>query len=404
MMHRIRLRIFVLALCCWPLCAVAGDWPQFRGPNNDGYSADTSLPIDFSDASVAWKAELPSKGVSSPIVVGDKVFVTCSSGPQQNRLHVLCFDAVSGRQLWERTFWATGRTLINPLTAVAANTPASDGKSVVAMFSSNDLVCLDLAGNLKWFRGLAYDFPGAGNDIGMASSPQIVGDTVIAQVESQGEAFAAGIDMATGETRWQLEREHRDGHCSPTIVPGAKAGEETILLQSPRRLTGHDPRTGVVKFEYAAECDSITSPVSDGETIFLPAGGITALKLQAGVQTPTAAWTANKLKPGASSPVVHAGRIYTSNRAGVLQSADASTGEPIAQVRLKGPFWATPLLTDTHLVAVNQDGLVQVVQLGDKLELVGSRALDEPVLGSPAAADGAVYVRGDKHLWKFVRK
>ena len=162
-------------------------------PHSNSVSPDAQPPAEWSETkNVAWKVELPGRGPSSPIVVGDRVIVTCSSGVKQDRLHVLCFDAKDGKRLWERQFWATGRTLSHPASANAACTPASDGKLIFAFYSSNDLACLDLDGNLKWFRGLAYDFPHAGNDVGMSSSPLVVGDVVVAQVECQGDSFAAG--------------------------------------------------------------------------------------------------------------------------------------------------------------------------------------------------------------------
>ena len=108
---------------------------------------------------VAWKTAIPGRGVSSPILVAGKVIVTAASGFKQDRLHVLCIDAKTGPIDWERQFWATGRTLCHPTSSVAANTPSSDGKRIFAFFSSNDLACLDLDGNLLWYRGLTHDFP-----------------------------------------------------------------------------------------------------------------------------------------------------------------------------------------------------------------------------------------------------
>src|SRR6185436_7297544 len=124
---------------------------------------------------LAWKTDLPGRGLSSPIIIGDKIFVTSCSGPKQQRLHVLCFNASNGAKLWERQFWATGRTMCQPKMSVAAPTPASDGERIVAIFSSNDIVCLDLDGNLLWLRGLGRDYPNASNSVGMSSSLLLAG-------------------------------------------------------------------------------------------------------------------------------------------------------------------------------------------------------------------------------------
>src|SRR5262249_31558047 len=132
------MRLVSLACLTAFLTLVAGaDWRQFRGTDSTGQAADT-LPQTFAPAkNVAWKADLPGRGVSSPIVVGGRVFVTASGGLRQDRLHVLAFDAASGKRLWQRSFWATGPTASHPKTAMAAPTPTSDGKHVVALFATN---------------------------------------------------------------------------------------------------------------------------------------------------------------------------------------------------------------------------------------------------------------------------
>src|SRR5262249_14594580 len=180
------------------LTAAGADWRQFRGNNSDGLAPD-EVPRQFSaDENVAWKAELPGRGPSSPIVVGDRVLVTAADGPRQDRLLVLAFDARSGRRLGQRTFWGTGPTACHPKTSMAAPTPASDGRRVVALFATNDLVCLGLDGNVLWLRSLYEEEPGATDGRGLASSPLLVGDTIVLHVENQNRPFAAGIDLKTG--------------------------------------------------------------------------------------------------------------------------------------------------------------------------------------------------------------
>src|SRR5688572_27351018 len=128
----------------------AGDWPQFRGPSGNSVVNDPALPTKIEAKNIQWAIDLPGRGLSSPIIVGDRIFVTCATGPKQDRLHVICFNAKDGTKRWERQFTATGRTMAHEKTSVAAPTPASDGERVFAIFSSNDLVCLDLEGNLIW--------------------------------------------------------------------------------------------------------------------------------------------------------------------------------------------------------------------------------------------------------------
>ncbi len=127
------------------------DWKNFRGPNSSGFAPGVAdLPTELSSESIAWKVSLPGRGLGSAIIVGDKVFITAASGPDQKRLHIFCFAAKDGAPLWERQFWATGRTMTQSKTCVAAPTPATDGESIFALFSSNDLICLDLEGCLLY--------------------------------------------------------------------------------------------------------------------------------------------------------------------------------------------------------------------------------------------------------------
>lgn len=385
------------------LPAVGADWPQFRGTASNSVSRDTQPPKDWSETeNVAWKVALPGRGPSSPIVVGSRVFVTCSSGVNQDRLHVVCFDAASGKQLWERQFWATGRTLSHAASANAAPTPASDGQLLFAFFSSNDLVCLDLEGNLKWLRGLAHDFPAAGNDVGMASSPLVVGDVVVAQVECQGDSFATGVDKHTGESRWRIARPKEAGWCSPVLMRGENGAPDQVLLQSPSKLTAHDPATGKQLWAYETACDGISSAVTGGGVVYVPSKGLTALK-PSGTSTETV-WNSPGIQPGAASVILDSGRLFAINRAGVMVCASAADGQIAWRTRLDGEFWGTPALVGNRLYCVTQKGTSQVVEIsadGRKGEIVGRGKLDGTIQSSPAVSNGALYVRSDQHLWKI---
>jgi outer membrane protein assembly factor BamB len=393
-----------LTFCYLVVAFCAADWLQFRGPESNSASPDAPPPVQWSETDgIAWKAELPGRGPSSPIVVGDRVVVTCSSGIKQDRLHVLCFDAHSGKPLWERQFWATGRTLSHPSSANAAPTPASDGRLIFAFYSSNDLACLDLDGNLKWFRGLAHDFPHAGNDVGMSSSPLVIGEVVIVQVECQGDSFATGVDKLTGESRWRIPRPREASWASPTVLRGATPQQDLVLLQSPSQITAHDPASGQQRWAYRVACDGISSAVASEGTVYVPSKGMTALKPSLGPE-PDVLWNAPMLQPGAASPLIDGRNLFAINRAGVLVCANAADGQIVWRVRLEGEFWGTPVLAGKRLYCISQKGQGQVVQISDdgrRGEIVGGGQLDGTFQCSPAISDGALYVRSDQHLWKI---
>jgi outer membrane protein assembly factor BamB len=359
-------------------------------------------PSKFSDKeNVAWKADLPGRGVSGPIVVSGKVFVTSASGARRDRLHVLCFDCKTGRLEWEREYWATGRTFCHPTSSVAAPTPCSDGKHIYAFYSSNDLVCLDLDGNLKWLRGLTHDHPTAANDVGMSSSPVVVGETVIVQVESYGDSFVAGINTRNGETRWKIPRPQAFNWVSPSVLRGKTAADDSVILQSGKTVEAVRPETGETIWRHEIACTNIPSTTSDGETLFVPAEGLTAFRGAPGSAARKLLWSQNRLGPGSASPVARDGKVYVL-RGTVLVCGDAETGEVLWQVRVRGQrFWATPVLVDKHLYLASAEGLVQVVDVSGKGKIIGESDAAEPIYGTPAVADGGLYLRTDKRLWKI---
>lgn len=382
--------------------AVAGDWRQFRGPAANGASPETGLPSTFEgDRSIAWKAALPGRGLSSAIVVGDRVFVTCASGPRQQRLHVVCFRASDGAKLWERQFWATGRTMCQEKTCVAAPSPASDGQYLFALYSSNDLVCLDLEGNLIWLRGLTADYPNASNSLGMTSSLAVADGTVIAQIENDSESFTAGLDAPTGVNRWKLSRPKIANWVSPVVWPGP-GGKTLVFLQSNKGSATVEVATGAVRWELKEAASSIPSSTVAGGVLFVPVHGLTAFAADSTGPAPRELWRSGQLRPGTASPLVLGERIFTVNDAGVLTCGAVADGKRLWQLRLKGPISASPVAAENHVYLVSEKGVVQVVDVAKtEGEVTGELDLGATVLSTPAIANGALYVRSDGTLWKL---
>lgn len=394
-----KLKIISLGLA---VCATvsAEDWQQFRGPDGNGVSRETSLPILVNGTnSIAWRADLPGEGLSSPIILGDKIFVTCSGGVKQQRLYVICFDVRNGSKLWERQLWATGRTMCHKKTAVAAPTPASDGKHIVAIFSSNDIACFDLDGNLVWFRGIGRDYPNASNSLGMSSSLVIAEGVVVAQVESESDAFTVGLDLATGINRWKLERHKSANWTSP--LKFKQAGKELVVLQSPKEVSIVEPATGRLIWNYTNGASSTPSSTLDGDKLYVPSQGLTALQLSSDPEAPKQLWRSNQLKPGTPSPTVLGGKVFSLNDGGVLSCGDTTTGERRWQLRLKGPFSASPVVAGNYIYCVSEKGVVQVIDPSKpEGEVIGELELGETILSTPSIANGAIYFRSDARLWK----
>ncbi len=406
--------VVLLTVGLWATCqTLQADWKQFRGPQGAGVAAAgqdlPSLWDRVTGENIAWKAELPGRGLSAPVVVGGKVILTACSGPRQDRLHVLAFDKKSGKQLWHRQFWSTGRTMCHRKTNVAAPTPVADENAIYAFYSTNDVVCLSLDGRLRWLRGLTFDYPNASNSLGMASSPVATENTLILQLENDSESFAIGLNKQTGENRWKIDRPRMANWTSPVLLPvNPDSLGPVVLLQSSQGLAAYEADTGKALWEFSEGASTIPSTAVGGGLVFVPSDGLTALRPSLDRRgQPEKLWSDNRLAPSTPSPAVYQGRIYTVNRSGVLRCASAEDGELLWQLRLEGRFSSTPVIADHRLYLFNEEGLGHVVDLrpdvDTKERIVGQNDLAEEILCTPAISDKAMFVRSNQHLWKISR-
>ncbi|MGD9126126.1 MAG: PQQ-binding-like beta-propeller repeat protein [Planctomycetia bacterium] len=398
------------------LLNMAADWPQFRGPTSNAVAPDADrVPDDLFDMKtgegIAWKVDLPGEGASTPIVIGKKIIVTSSDGLKkdrdQDRLYISAYDVDSGKLLWQRRFQPTGYTTIHPLGSIANATPATDGKYLVAVFSSNDVVCLDLDGNLLWHRGLTYEHPQARHDTGMACSPLLIDGAAVIQVENQGDSFIEAINLADGKTRWHIPGKKKTVWTTPNRLP-QEDGKDLILLQSSKQLAALDPATGKAVWKHEIDCNTVASTVVQDGLIYLPARGLNALKpvgASEGEEPVETVWSQKKMRSYASSPIVHEGRAYVLKPPSILVCADVKTGKVLWQVRLKGKTWASPVLAGDRIFTANQDGLIQAIDIsGKKGKVVAKAEYGEVVLGSPIVVDGALFLRGERTLTKVSKE
>ena len=381
------------------LQASAADWRQFRGPQGNGVTSERNLPVTLNEKNLKWTITLPGRGLSGALVIGEKIIVTCSSGITQNRLHILALNAKDGSLIWHRQFWATGRTMCHGKTSVAAPTPCSDGKKIFAVFSSNDVICLDLDGNLHWLRGLTADYANVSNSLGMSSSPLLIGRAVVVQVENDSESYTLALNKRTGVNLWKLNRPKAANWTSPVRLTNT-----LIALQSKNGIDAIRAADGTKAWSYEGGASTIPSSTLRSGVLYVPSHGITALELNKAdaENTPKELWQSRRLSPGTASPVVLGNKVFTINGAGVLTAGNLQTGERIWQTRLKGPFSATPVATTTHLYCINETGLLQVVDTrGKEGEITGTLNLDDTILGSPAVGGGAIYLRSNTKIYKI---
>jgi len=383
----------LLAVLFFASLASASDWPQFRGPNGAAVSDEIGIPTTWSDKeNVKWKADLPGRSVSSPIVVGKKVFVTSASGPRFERLHTLCLDAESGKVLWHRQLTATGNTACHPKSSMAAPTPCANADGVYCLFATADLAAYDFDGNLKWYRSLTGDYPDISNQVGMAASPVIWKDSLIVPMDNVGDSFLAALDTSYGTNIWKIPRPKDINWVTPTL---RTVGDKTqIVFSSMKEAVAYDAADGKKAWSVATPGAGVPTAILNGNNVLVPAGsGLMSLKPEGTGMAE--GWKSPKLATGYTSPLVYRDRIYGVVGAGSFVCADAKNGRQIWSERIgkaAGKFWASPVAADGHLYAFDDGGICTVLKAGEDAKVVATNDLKAEIMGTAAIANGSLYI------------
>ena len=389
----------------------SADWPGFLGPGGNPVVTAGNLPTSFSvdenglpGENVAWKCAIEGRSVSGPIVVDGRVITTSSSAMEGRWIHVTAVDAESGEVLWHRSNKSTGRPFCHPTSANAAPTPCTDGQRVYAFYSSNDLLCYDLDGNLQWFRSLTEAHQLAGNDVGMSSSPVVADGVVVVTVECQADSFTAGLDALTGETLWEVPRPKKANWASPRIAKDSE-GNEVVVLHGLEDLVGIDPKSGKQVWKIDLRCSSVASAVCSDGKLYVPAGGVKVFDVAKALEEPKPAWETNRISPNSASLLVSPLGLIGLNRSILVCSDDSGQRKWNARLENAGQIWATPVIAGNRLYAFGMSGKCFTVELADDgAEVVATSELGAEVLGSPAVDGDALYVRSVDALWKISAK
>jgi len=440
-----------------------GDWPRFRGPNGSGISSDSvELPITWSPAeNISWKLRLPGPGASSPIVVGDRIFVTCYSGYGTNRdsvgniedleRHLICVDRRTGKQRWIRTVKATlpedtysGMGI--PAHGYASHTPVADDERVYAFFGKSGVIGFDLDGKELWKTGV-----GTGSDPkrwGSASSPILHEDLLIVTASAESSSLV-GLDKKTGIEKWRQTAEGLLDVWGTPIIAKVDENRSDLVLGVPYEFWGLNPSTGKLRwYSDAMNSESYNSSVVEAEGIIYGiegrGGGSAAVKAGGKGNTTSAntIWTGRDTARFAS-PLVYAGRIYYFAN-GVVNCISAKDGSSIFKGRLpakssnlggasnnnpseqrdrpspsglggrggfgarggRGGFgnadYSSPVAADGKVYYVKSDGTTYVINASDKFELLATNQTTdsgETFYGTPALSDGQIILRSNRHLY-----
>jgi outer membrane protein assembly factor BamB len=386
--------------------ASAENWPRWRGPQGNAVSSEAKLPLRWSEReNVAWKADLPGEGSSSPIVWDERVFVAYAR-ELGNRRGVLCLDRSTGKTLWTREITDENPEIASSLTGHAAATPATDGQHVVAAFGNAGVVCYDFQGALLWHRRLG-EFE---SELGLASSPVIHNDRVFLVCDHDGsrfrsfDSFLIALDLASGETRWKTERPGLFRSWStPILAPVGEAFELVVSAQD--ELRGYDPGNGDLLWRVTGMSGWVApSPVFAHNLIFATSGkdGPTMAVRPGGrgdVTETQVAWQHARGAPYVCSPLVYGDFLYVHTEQGVLTCRRAATGEEVYRRRLDGKFSASAVSGDGKIYLTSEAGETFVLKPGETFEILAKNSLGEECLASPAISNQCLFLRTDHALF-----
>ena len=397
-MYRISLALVLLV----PLTALADNWPGWRGPTADGISREKALPVHWSVKSVRWKVPVRGAGVSCPVVWGDRVFLTASEGRRNDHLHVYCHHRADGRLLWHTRLFGSSPTDLYAPGGMAVSTPATDGKRLYALFGTGDLACLDMDGKPVWIRCLAEEYGPFRNRWGMGTSPILVGDLLVVQVDHFSRSYLLGLDAKTGANRWKTERDVTVNWTSPLPVV-TKRGVQLVTAGT-YKAGGYDARTGSELWTItglAQQC--IASPVALGNRVFLASQeGALAVRLDGrtgDVTESNVLWKNRRGKPFIPSPLAYEGHVYIAGDRGIVTCLDAKTGKQVWKERLGEQYHASPVAGDGKIYFTSREGVIRVVQAGPQFRMLAQNDMGEVVIASPAISNGELFIRGQKHLF-----
>jgi outer membrane protein assembly factor BamB len=422
--------------------ASGANWPQFRGPAASGVG-DGSPVTEWNVASgqnILWKTAIPGLGLSSPVIWGDRIFLTSAvpaSGEPSLKIgiygdvtpvrdepaqsfKVFCLDRRTGKILWERMA-ASGRPKImrHPKSTHANPTPATDGKHLIVSFGSEGLFAYDLAGAPLWKKDLGvldagfYTMPEA--QWGFASSPIIAGDRVIIQADVQKNSFVAAFDVRTGKQLWRTPRNEVPTFCTPAVAPYTAGGAHLtqVVLNGWKHIGGYDLETGreLWKLQHGGGDIPVPTPVfAEGLVVitnFHGAGGrpIYAIRTDAvgelGDGASAIAWKQERAGNYMQTPLLYDGLAYFCYDLGVLTVYRLATGERLYQQRIgtgNAGFTSSTVAAGGRLYITNEEGRTFVVALGPEYKPIAENDFGEPVMATPAISGGVLYIRGARQL------
>ncbi len=384
---------FILVTILSPLVSlpVQADWPAFLGGGQAEAASDFKVPLKWSDSdNVTWQTPLTGHGQSSPIVVGDAVYLTSVDGPMKETNLVSCYDLATGKKRWEHQSASSLQVKNDAYTCRAAPTPVADEAGVYAFFESGNLLAFDPQGKVRWQRDLLQEYGKYEGRFGIGGSLAQVGDRVFVLADNEGSAYLAAVNKDTGETIWKTDRDPRTAWTSPIIIP--VDGSPQIVISAAGSIDGYSPESGKRLWTYTdVGGNTVASPAVVGDGAFLIGASpgrngestegarksnmlMRIRKVGDGFQ-PEVVWQNEKVTSSFGSPIAYRGHAYYTNRAGVVYCLDLATGETVYNARMAESNWATPIGIGDHVFFFGKGGFTTVMKAGSEEDVVAKNAL-----------------------------
>ena len=379
---------------------------KLRGPNLNGHAAEAA-PVQWSSKSLVWKAALPGIGQSSPVIWGDRIFLSSYLDEGKKRL-VFCVDRKTGSILWQHEAWSGVPEVSHKMNGWASSTCATDGERVVAFFGKGGIHCYSVDGKPLWSRDLG-SFPGPW---GTSACPIIVGDLVIQNCDAvENAGFLIGLDKKTGKTIWQTPRPRmeRGGWSTPVLIQ--TKGRTELVLNGEPAVKGYDPLTGKELWtckSFAGRGEPTVAPGKDMLYVVNGlAGDIYAVRPggNGDVTKSHIAWhTPRKGGRDQPSPILVGNYLVVANMAGLTTCYDSTSGKELWKERLNGSFTASPIAAGGLVYFLSETGETFVIEPGPKLKMVAEISLGskmEMFRASMAVCQGEIFVRSQTHLYRI---
>lgn len=392
----------VLASLSWSVVvrSQTQEWTRFRGPNGTGLSAATTVPTTWTESDYNWKVQLPGVGHSSPVLWGDKLFITSAIEETAQRI-ILCLNAHDGRIEWQRRYDSTVHHH-HKFNSFASTTPALDAQHVYVCWSTPEeytLLALDHSGKEVWKINLGPFV----SQHSCGTSPIVYEDMVVLGNDQDGTSFLRAVSCKDGSTVWQCDRRSAVvAYSTPCVHIGADGKPELIFNSEAHGISGIDPVTGKTNWELAVfDKRSCSSPVCGAGLVFgtcgSGGGGSYVVALRPGPK-PEIAYKITDAAPYVPSLLIKDNLLFLWSDKGIVSAYVVGTGEKLWSSRVGGNFFGSPVCVGDHLYCIDEEGQVVVVKAADKFELVAKNPLGEPSRATPAVAGGRMYLRTYSHL------